>query len=683
MKVCCGNASPRKRCHPITRFRLPNGRCCWPGSRPGAPGLPDAKSISASESEHWAFRRLGKPTAPPVENVNRARTGVDRFLQRSLEQHGLSLGPDADRSTLIRRLSFDLTGLPPTPDEIAAFLCDPADNAYERLVEQYLASPRYGEHWGLHWLDIAGYADSNGYFDVDTDRPLAYRYRDYVVRSVNRDKPFDQFLREQLAGDELAGFTPGETATPETVELLEATHFLRNGQDGTGDSDGNSEVLLNDRRAAREAVIENWGSALFGLTLKCAKCHDHKFEPITQQDYFQLCAVVAPVFDFDNWVKPNDRIIRAPLAEELAKFHAALNAGTTGEFGRPGKIAWTTDVSLNPTKVYIPMRGDYAVRGPDVEPAGLAFLTDPDNAYHVPTPESGSTTTGRRLAFAEWLTRSGSRPAALVARNHVNRVWQRYFGTGLAATTDNLGVSGAIPSHSELLEWLTAEFVCSDWSQKTLHRLIVNSTVYRQSSELQPAAIEADQDGRLLWRMPTRRLTAEQFRDALLVASGVFDHRMGGEPTHVQRSGVGEVLVHFNVPGGRRRSIYLERRRSDVPTLLKVFDAPSIVSNCVERQASSTPLQSLEVLNAEYTRDCAARMALRLLTESGLENDERIAHAFVVALGRAPDAEEMRLSLTFVRAQTKHYAGSETPQRRAWTDLCQSLLASSEFLYLD
>lgn len=649
----------------------------------GAPGLPDPARFNPQEIEHWAFRPLAVPEVPAVEDASRIRSDVDRFIQSALERHGLSLGPDADRTALIRRLSFDLTGLPPTPEQITAFLADSSDDAYERIVEEYLDSPRYGEHWGKHWLDIAGYAESNGYFDADTERPLAYRYRDYVIRSLNHDKPFDRFLREQLAGDELANFTPGGPATPATIELLEATHFLRNGPDGTGDSDGNAEILLNDRRAVLEAAVEIWGSALFGLTLRCAKCHDHKFEPVTQQDYYQLCAVLAPAFDLDHWVTPKKRFVHAPLADELAKFHAALQAGDAREFQRPGKIEWVSDVSKQPHRVYIPMRGDYAVHGPDVEPAGLSFLTDSDNRYTI-RPPPGATSTGRRLAFAEWLTRPHSRPAALVARTHVNRVWQRYFGAGLVSTPENLGYSGATPSHPALIEWLTAEFVSSGWSLKSLHRLIVKSTVYRQSSELQPAAYQIDADNRLLWRMPLRRLTAEEIRDALLAAGGQLDLQMGGPSTLVARTGVGEVLVVANSSGGRRRSVYLAQRRSDVPSILRVFDAPALVTNCVERFPSSGPLQSLTVLNADFVRDCAAKMGRRLSLETGLESDERVVYAFLLALGREPDAAEMRLSLQFLRTQTKHYlGGAGTPQRQAWTDFCHSLLASNSFLYLD
>ena len=248
----------------------------------GAAGLPEIASGEPEAADHWAFAPLRAPEPPAIHDARGVRNPVDRFLQAALEAAGLSLGPEADRTTLVRRVCFDLTGLPPTPEDVATFLADDKPAAYERMVERYLASPRYGERWGKYWLDAAGYADSNGYFAADTERPLAYRYRDYVIRSWNADKPFDQFIREQLAGDELSGFQRGDLATPETLDLIVATHFLRNAPDGTGESDGNPDEVRADRYAVLEGTIEVLGSSLFGLTFQCARCHDHKFEPVSQ-----------------------------------------------------------------------------------------------------------------------------------------------------------------------------------------------------------------------------------------------------------------------------------------------------------------------------------------------------------------------------------------------------------------
>ncbi|MCA9013465.1 MAG: DUF1549 domain-containing protein, partial [Planctomycetaceae bacterium] len=274
----------------------------WIGS--GAPGLPTHDLGPIIGADHWAFQHLSAPELPNVTQTQPVRTAIDRYVQSRLEDRGLILGPDADARTLIRRVSFDLTGLPPTPSEAAEFVADPAPDAYERMVDRYFASPHYGERWGKHWLDAAGYADSNGYFSADTERPYAFRYRDYVIRSLNSDKPFDRFICEQLAGDEMTTFRPGESTTSETIDLLIATHFLRNGQDGTDIGIKEPDAFEIDRRAALEAVEQITASSLLGLTLHCARCHDHKFEPITQKEYYQFQAILFPAFNPQLWVNP-------------------------------------------------------------------------------------------------------------------------------------------------------------------------------------------------------------------------------------------------------------------------------------------------------------------------------------------------------------------------------------------
>lgn len=650
----------------------------------GAPGLPIQDKLGAAQNEHWSFRLLQPVAVPQVQNEASCRTDIDRFLQAALESRGLGLGPEADRSTLIRRVSFDLTGLPPTLKEISAFVSDPAENAYQQMVEGYLSSSRYGERWGKYWLDVAGYADSNGYFDSDTLRPLAYRYRDYVIRSINRDKPFDQFIREQLAGDELAGVAAEREPTPEVIELLEATHFLRNAEDGTADSNGNPDEVLQDRYAVLDATIEIFGSALFGLTLHCAKCHDHKFEPVTQRDYYGLQAVLAPAFDIHHWLVPTERYVSMSTRKEIDAFTAALKQGKTTEFERPGKIAAVRDMSAVPPDVFILNRGDLATPGEKVAPSGLTVLANSDHIFSKQAPHANSHSTGYRLAFAQWLTRPATRPAALLARLQVNRIWQHYFGTGLVATPANLGYSGDPPSNPELLEWLAEQFVNSGWSLKAMHRLVLESAAYRQSSALNDVAHERDPDNRLLWRMPVRRLDAEAIYDAMLAVSGDLDLQMGGPATLAIRVDVGEVVVPETLPGGKRRAVYLQQRRTQIPTMLRVFDAPSIVTNCVERPASTIPLQSLALLNSDFILKRGANFAKRVALEAGHDNDERIVRAFLLSLTREPDNEELRASLQFIRAQTRQYFNvSPVPQRRAWADFCHSLLASNAFLYID
>ena len=746
----------------------------------GAAGLPGPAQVASTnpQADHWAFATAARPAPPPVRDAQHIRTPVDRFIQQALEGRGLALGPVADRATLIRRLSFDLTGLPPTPDEIAAFLDDDRPDAYFHLVDRLLASPRYGQRWGKHWLDASGYADSNGYFSADTDRPLAHRYRDYVIRAFNNDRPLDQIVREQLAGDELAGPHRGPGTPPEAIEQLVATHFLRNSQDGTGESDGNPDEVRADKYAVLEGTIQVIGSSLLGLTLQCAKCHDHKFEPVTQKDYYQLQAILYPAFNIEHWLKPNERVVVAGPYHELSRWEAhdkAIDAeiaalkrtfasGPEGvkkqveealkpviqaiEHRRgpsPGQIAWVGDVSADPAEIPVLIRGNLATPGPKIGPGVPAFLTDPNNRYEPGPPWAGSSSTGRRLALARWLTRPGSRPAALLARVLANRIWQHHFGTGLAATSDNLGYTGTPPTHPELLEFLAAELVRSGWSAKALHRLIVTSAVYRQSSAPRPEAARVDPDNRLLARYPLRRLDAESIRDAMLAASGELDDRPGGPYVPTKHADSGEVVVPESTPGAHRRSIYLQQRRTQLASLLDVFDAPSIVTTCTRRLPSTIPLQSLSLLNSDFVVARARRLAERIERdccdrgetparawcgrtppgppfvrggkgagerssvsppaqggasvsppyEGGArggsarghtdERDPLINRAFLLVTGRGPSREERDASRRFLETQPARYPALPyaDARRRAWADFCQMLLASDAFLYVE
>lgn len=624
----------------------------------GAIGLPRTKA-DHEQSDHWAFRSLRRPAVEVAANADHARTTVDRFLLAELAKHGLTLSAEADRHALARRLSFDLLGLPPAPDEMDVFVADARPDAYERLVERYLASPHYGERWGKWWLDAAGYADSNGYFNADTDRPLAYRYRDYVVRSFNADKPFDQFLREQLAGDELAGYRPGEEIRPEQVDLLVATHFLRNPQDGTGESDGNPDELLADRYSVLEGAEQMIGSALFGLTFQCARCHDHKFEPVTQRDYYSLQAILAAAFDPDCWIKPNDRQINTASAAE------------------PGPAAVVLDVSPAPPDWFLLARGNYAQRGEKVAPGVPAVFAEPSNEYAVAATGASS---GRRLALAHWLTRPGSRVAALLARVTVNRVWQQHFGTGICATSDNLGYSGSPPSHPDLLDELAWQFVDSGWSIKRLHREIVLSSAYRQASLPRENGLRVDPANRLLWRFPLRRLDAESVRDAALVIAGQLDTALGGRYVPTHRNADGEVIVDEHQSGATRRSLYIQQRRTQTLSWLEVFDAPSLVVNCTRRNEATIPLQSLSALNSEFAAERAKGFARRL---QGLTSAEIVDRAFQLVVGRPPRDDERSAAERFLASQPAAYAAQPDAAHQALIDFCQMLLASNAFLYLE
>jgi len=690
----------------------------------GARNLPSAVEVrrAAPVTDHWAFAPAAQPQPPAPRDRSRVRTPIDCFIQQALEEEGLALGPDVDRATLIRRLSFDLTGAPPPPEEIAAFLGDPDPDAYTRTVERLLASPRYGERWGKYWLDASGYADSNGYFDADTDRPLAYRYRDYVIHAFNADRPLDQVIREQLAGDELAGDRRGQDTSPPNIAQLIATHFLRNGQDGTGESDGNADEVRTDKYAVLEGAIQIIGSSLLGLTLQCAKCHDHKFEPVTQKEYYQLQAILYPAFNLEYWKKPNDRVVIAGPREEQARWEAhekaidaqieslkrkfaskpdaanqeeslkhAIEEANHERRPNPGRIAWVGDVSSDPSEIPLLVRGNIATPGPKVGPGVPAFLTDADNRYEPKPPFAGSTSTGRRLALARWITKPGSRPAALLARVLANRIWQNHFGAGLSATSDNLGYTGSAPTHPELLDFLAVELARSCWSAKALHRLIVTSSVYRQSSTPQLKATRVDPDNRLLARFPLRRLDAEAIRDAMLAVSGELDDRQGGPYVPTRRTESGEVVADESSAGATRRSVYLQQRRTQTASLLDVFDAPSIVTTCTRRLPSTIPLQSLSLLNAGFVVARAQKLAERLerdcncIAAGEAGDDARIIRAFLLTTGRAPDQDEHGAARRFLNSQPSRYPGrSEADARRhAWTDFCQMLLASNAFLYVE
>ena len=741
--------------------------------------LSDAPAQTPEKETHWAFLPVVRPHLPPVRG--RANTDIDRFILAALEAKGLRMNPEADRLTLIRRVSFDLTGLPPTLAEIDAFVADTAPHAYERMVDRYLASPHYGERWGKYWLDVAGYADSNGYFNADSDRPLAWRYRDYVVRAFNTDKPYDRFVLEQLAGDELAGFVPDGDVTPAMAELLTATHFLRNAPDGSGESDGNPDEVRTDRLTVLEGTVQIAMNSLLGLTIQCARCHRHKFEPISHAEYYGLQAIFFPAYNPDRWTMPKDRIIQVgskaertewqqrndiverqikalrnsltPVAhslreqylgerlkhldaglrsqliqavlvpekkrtkeqESLIKKHAkevqvsddelakrfpefaalreqVAKSVAAREQDRPPpleKLSVFVEADPTPPVHHVMRRGQHNQPDAEVQPGALVAVTTAKNAFRIEPRPAGRISTGRRTAFARWVT-SPENP--LFARVMVNRVWQHHFGTGLVSTPDNLGKSGAKPSHPELLDYLADELVKSGWSVKALHRLILRSAVYRQASAPpltpDPSPPQApgeviDADNHLLGRFPLRRLDAEALRDALLHVSGELDLRVGGQYVPTRRTGEGVVDVPENQEGAKRRSIYLQQKRTQVTTLLQLFDAPAIVGNCSVRPTSTVPLQALTLLNSDFTRARAKAFAQRLTREAGADPDQRLSAAFRLACARPPTKEESEAAQRFLTAQAKVYASAPDRGERSWTDLCQMILAGNAFLYVE
>jgi hypothetical protein len=729
-----------------------------------------AQPAEEAVQSHWAFRPPLRPNVPVVRHPERVRTAVDHFIEAALEKQGRTLSPEADRATLVRRVSFDLTGLPPTPAESDAFRNDQAPDAYERMVERYLASPQYGERWGKFWLDAAGYADSNGYFSADSDRPLAWRYRDYVIRSFNADKPYDRFVQEQLAGDELIAYVPGGDVTPAMVEALTATHFLRNAPDGSGESDGNPDEVRTDRLTVLEGNLQNVMNCLLGVTIQCARCHSHKFEPIKHEEYYALQAIFFPAYNPGRWTKPAERVvavaprtereehkrkteqidrqvkvlqesltaIAAPLREQLIEERLQhLDAATRGavlqavrlpedkrskeqqalwkQYVQPLKLseddlakrfpeygavrdrvreavaarakekpppleqlAVLVETDPNPPAHHLLVRGQHNAPGKEVQPGVPAAFCTANNRYQVEAKPPGRASSGRRSVFARWVT-SPENP--LFARVLVNRLWQHHFGTGIVATPDNLGRSGARPSHPELLDYLASDFTASGWSIKAMHRLILRSAVYRQASTPREDAVRVDPGNRLLGRFPLRRLDAEAVRDAMLAVAGELDCRAGGPYVPSQRTPNG-VEVDEKRDGARRRSVYLQQRRTQVVTLLELFDAPSIVGTCGERTLSTVPLQSLALLNSDFAR-ARARAFARRLEGAEADDDKRVVLAFRLACGRGPNPEECTAARRFLAEQRMAYGGDKGADEKVWTDLCQTILASNAFLYVE
>jgi hypothetical protein len=738
----------------------------------------EAPPITDEDRQWWAFRKPVRPAVPAVKHAARVRSPIDAFLLARLEARGLSFAPEADRSALVRRAYLDVVGLPPTPAAIDDFLADTAPDAWERLIDRLLESPHYGERWGRHWLDAAGYVDTNG---SDNDATIinlregAWKYRDYVIRAFNSDKPYDRFLLEQIAGDELVDWRNAATFRPETKELLTATGFLRPAADDTSAPELNTADI---RHRVLYDTLQTFSSNVLGLTMHCAQCHSHKFDPIAQADYYRLLAIFAPAYNVQDWKHTTERVladvspaekqeidrknadidrqvaelkgqldeIRQPvrqklfeaklatlpepirqdtrsavetpadkrnevqkyLAEKLGalvavkpdEVAAALDEtqkGTVAQRERQigdltgarqsyGKIQALWDVGPAPA-VYLYRRGGYETPGAPVEAGFPAVLTAAIPGAPSPAGPDASTS-GYRCALARWLTEPEH---PLTARVIVNRVWQQYFGRGIVATPDNFGRSGAAPTHPDLLDWLATEFVRSGWKFKALHRLILTSSAYRQSSRVvDPDPMKVDPENLLLWRMPLRRLESEIIRDSVLAVSGRLDQTIGGPPVPIKPLPDGMVVVETqNLPAGAtpfRRSLYLVSRRNYQPTELSVFDQPLLATNCTRRTSAAVALQSLTMLNGEFVSGQAEQFSRRVLA-SATEEPQQIELAFKLVLARPPTPDEADLARGLLARQRERISAepgttADQARDRAVFHLCLMLLNTNEFLYV-
>ena len=713
----------------------------WPESMPATATSSDAPVGDAFTDANNPIRKIWNgerldlwSLKPPVAATIPAPHGVacsnpiDGFVRQKLVEAGTTPSPEADRRTLIRRVTFDLIGLPPTPEEVDAFVADPDPQAYDNLVSRLLSSPHYGERQARLWLDVVRYADTHGY-ERDEFRPLAWKYRDYVVRAFNADKPFDRFIVEQLAGDELVASPP---STAEEADTLIATGYLQLGQWDSTAAIFQEEARL---RADEQADLTNTtASAFLGLTMTCCQCHDHKYDPLSQADHYRLRAFFAGVKRRDDLVieLPAERaaieahnaaldLEAAPLKEEQSKLDKEKEsekprleelqkkiAEIDSRRRHPAVTMGATD-QTEPPATHVFYQGDFHTPKEEVAPGFVSVILPGPAKIESPRPE----TTGRRLALANWIV-SPENP--WTARVLVNRIWQQHFGTGLVATPNDFGYSGTKPTHPELLDWLALEFTRQGWSVKQLHRLIVTSATYRQQSRDREEARAVDPDNHLLWRQNVQRLDAETLRDSLLAVSGLLQKEGGGKarwpkvPDELLYAQPGIQEAIKGEDGGRMqgwftdppeatdvRSLYLVRKRCLPIPFLQAFDLPDTTVSCARRDRTVVAPQALMLLNSEDGIRYARALAERLLNEEramgeghagGLDTlgPAIVQRAFRDTLCRKPDTEEERLSLEFLKSQAEQHRTAGEPEAaelKAVVDLCRAVLNLNEFAYYD
>jgi hypothetical protein len=680
----------------------------------------DSTAGPATASTWWAFRKPHRPAIPAVKNAAWVRTPVDAFILSKLEAQHLTPAPPADKLTLLRRVYFDLTGLPPAPEDVQSFLSDQSPNAYEKLVDKLLASPRYGERWGRHWLDVVRYADTSG-FESDLHLRNAWRYRDYVIAAFNQDKPYDEFVKEQIAADEI---WPNDNEL-EGIYILakqKAADLQRRvgtGMYTVGPFDPSSALDGAQLRYDRLTdMADTTASAFLGLSMGCARCHDHKFDPITQKDYYQMQAIFAgseereiPVVDavkIVTWRKSEPKQLELnDLRDEVARLDSiagrrsgrrkpAADDYTPEEHQRRDKLMrQIADMYLALPKPYavasvlghselmptihVAIRGDFRNPGDLVGPGFPAVLA---NGAEIREPEERPFVPQRRKALALWLTQPDH---PLTARVMVNRIWQWNFGRGIVATPNDFGRQGEAPSHPELLDWLATEFVARGWSIKAMERLLLLSNTYRMSDRFDAANAKTDPDNRNWWRMSRQRLDAEEVRDATLAVSGALNLKAGGppvipplEPDEV--SALGEESLWpatLNPTEPLRRSVYMYVKRMFRLPMLEIFDAPDSSFSCARREATNVAPQALALMNSRFMFERAKELAARLTKKDGDNPDTWVEDGWKLALARSPSAEEKRKALNMFDNN------SGDTRSRALVEYCLMLFNLNEFIYVD
>jgi hypothetical protein len=726
------------------------------------------QKFTESQLRYWAYQPVLKPPVPGVRKPAWVKTGVDAFTLKELESKQISPSPQADRITLIRRASFDLTGLPPTPEEVKAFLDDRSLNAFEKVVDRLLASPHYGEKWARHWLDLARYAESEG-FKADETRPNAWRYRDYVIKSFNEDKPYDRFIKEQIAGDEL---------WPDNPVALVATGFNRHYPD-----ESNARNLRQRRQEILNDITDTVSAVFLGTTYACARCHDHKFDPVLQKDYYRLQAFFAAARAKDDFllVSPDEEseykrklalwegqtkeirdqiaqlegpVLKAIYDENFNKYPADIQGAITTppekrdtmQWLMYHKASWLLDskqdedgngvrnrLKGDARKQYDQLRVKLAAFDnmrpaplpigsgiTDVGPVAPATHVLNKGAYDAPleevqpgvmtilereplkiAPPASAATTGRRTALATWLTDPAN---PLVARVMVNRIWHYHFGRGLVGTPSDFGLMGETETNKPLLDWLATTFVETGWSMKAMHRLIMLSNTYQQSSDFNEAASKVDPGNGLWWRYPRHRLTGEDIRDATLFVSGQLNLKMGGPSIFP------DIPEGMEVRGGwkknekeeekNRRSIYVFVRRNSRYPLFQAFDMPDTHESCARRSTTTTAPQALSLLNDRIFLLAAQAFAGRVLKEAGQDAGSQVALAYNLAYSREPSKDERELAFAFLKRQAAIVRARlevgkpvallrdlgpdiDATRASALADFCHVLFNSNEFVYLN
>lgn len=749
--------------------------------------------VSDEDRRHWSFLPLTNPPPPAVSHIASVRTPVDRFILAALEEKQLELSSPADARTLARRIHFDLIGLPPTPEQIEAFIAASAgcpQAAVASLVDQLLASPHYGERWARHWLDVARYADSDGQ-ESDADRPTAHPYRDFVIGSLNTDLAFDTFVCWQIAGDELE---------PDNSGAIAATGFIVAGTHAVLPDTLMEEERIRTRFNELDDMIATTGSAMLGLTLGCARCHDHKYDPVPRRDYYRMLTAFnggdraeVPLAPLDivrrhheseaqwkgeleaatrelaDWLKAMQKpymarvrqtkvdalpisdsakaLLKEPsdteTARQLAKrysreleaadkdFRPFLSDREQSEWDArtaalqalrarrptplPSALAFA-DFGARPVETFLLARGDFRAKG---EPVELGFLTaltrgrtPADYWTAARTDRRRPDSTQQRRALAEWMTDVEHGAGALVARVIVNRVWQHHFGQGLVRTVNDLGARCDPPTHPELLEWLTSQFVRGGWRLKPLHRLIMTSSVYLQTSATAPSpngpsdkthaaaplpdAAAIDPENRLLWHRRPQRMESEILRDSILSVSGELNAQMFGPA--FKAPVVAEAIQARNTkdpypkdlkdtPSTHRRSVYMFHKRVVQQPLMQAFDGPDAQASCGRRENTTVAPQALALMNDGFVRARAKDFARRVESEAGADPQAQVLLAWNLALGRPPSATELESGTAFLNSQVRRRSAREPggagTSQLALADFCQAIFALNEFIYVD